>query len=203
MPVSIIVSPYKDPALGPDWIEQTPQIFESIVERLSAYPNGPVEYLAHETDHGIGADWPTIVIEIVKWGAGLAFSVPATHKLIRTTISEWKVILANLRKLLQWFSGDLSPISYSIEVAFLEALERLESETDPNDLEFLSCFSIPGKPGRVPAAFNTSLLVYYGFVFREGSSEKAFLLVYTSQLKEALFEVFELDHRLLMPNHEA
>ena len=33
MPVSIVVSPYKDPALGPDRIEQTPQILESIRDR--------------------------------------------------------------------------------------------------------------------------------------------------------------------------
>lgn len=198
MTLRIVLSQCEDPASGLDWPEQTPEILDRIAEKLSSYPDGPVQYEANETNHGIGADWPTIVLEIFKWGAGLAFSIPATHKLIRNSISEWKLILQHLRKFLVWAQGTVDPVSYSIEVAFLEALEILEAETNPHDLEFLNSFSIPGKPAFLPASFDTSLLNYYGFVFREESSEKAYLVVLTSQLEQVVFETFKLDHRFLI-----
>jgi len=100
--IKIVLAPYKDPAYGLDWPEQTPIIIKEVAEHLSNYPEGKIEYKTKETDHGIGADWPTITFEIISIAGLVFFGIPALHKKIRETLSEWKKIKQNFDKLVDW-----------------------------------------------------------------------------------------------------
>ncbi len=61
--LSLVFAPYADPADGPDWDEQTPLIIEEMTAELSECPVAPLRFELRESDHGIGADWPTLSVE--------------------------------------------------------------------------------------------------------------------------------------------
>jgi hypothetical protein len=65
--MKFILTPYKDPASGLAWNEQTPIILERINKSISELEYN-IEYKTSESEHGKGADLPTITLEIVSSG---------------------------------------------------------------------------------------------------------------------------------------
>ncbi|MDA2933460.1 hypothetical protein MYX82_03865 [Acidobacteria bacterium AH-259-D05] len=197
MAVKLVLAPYEDPVKGLDWQEQTPMVKQRLETKLDSHPEGPIEYVLKETDHGIGADWPTITIEFLKWG-GLLFSIPAAHRLIRETIQEWKEIKKTLDKIIAWIQEDEQIVSYSIEFAFLKALEFLESRGDVSQLELVNYFQIAG--GETidnRSHFESAPILYYGFVLQDKNSE-AHVLLYSSRLEKIAHHRLTLDPRDLL-----
>jgi len=195
MAVGLVLAPYKDPAEGLDWSEQTMIIKQRLKTNLDSYPEQPLEYALRETDHGVGADWPTITIELLKWSA-LFFSIPATHKLIRETVQEWKEIKKTLDKIVAWIKKDDAVVSYSIEFAFLKTLEFLETRCDVSELELAAYFEIPGGERiQGKSKFESVPILYYGFVFQNYPTE-AHVLLYSSRQEQIAH------HRLLLDPRE-
>lgn len=128
-----ILAPYKDPAFGLDWDEQTPIIKKEIHNRLMEYTDA-MEYEILETNHGKGADWPTIALIIIN----SFFIIPSFHKKIRESISEWKLISNNVSSLTKWISDKFRILFYPKEILFLESLAEIEKVTDVNEIELIS-----------------------------------------------------------------
>lgn len=202
MSIKIILSPYEDPAGGVDWPEQTPIIINELKELISNYSEGQVEYTIEETDHGISADFPTVFLEIIKIGGWLLFAIPALHKKIRETISEWKEVKKAINNFIKWLKSEKRIISYSIEVAFLEALEYLEKKENIEilNLEMIEVREISGKSGSKESGFKTSPLLYYLFIFRE-NDEKAHIVLFDSMLRMILYHSLNLDLRVLIEDY--
>jgi hypothetical protein len=194
MSIKIVLTPYKDPADGLDWHEQTPIIKKELNEYLSSYSEGKIEYNILETDHGIGADFPTITLEIIKIAGLILLGIPELHKNIRESFSEWKTIKQEVEKLFNWLGKKGSIATYSIEYAFLKALDHLEAKTKILDLELIEAKEIMGKSGSIKVSFETTELVYYLFIFKE-DSERCFLVLIDSRLKIILSGVVGLDPR--------
>ena len=189
-----MLNSYEDPTQGLDWPEQTPIIIKRLKTHFQAYPEGKIEYHIEETDHGIGADWPTITLEVLGIAGGVFFGIPALHRKIRETITEWKQIKKTVDSFLEWLGRKERILSYSIEKAFLDALEHLESKTDILELELLEAIEIPGKSSSMDYSFKTSQLLYYLFIFRE-QDERIFILLFNSQLKMLFCKSASLDPR--------
>ena len=194
MSVKIVLTPYEDPATGVDWPEQTPIVIKRLQELLCSYPGGEVEYRIKETNHGIGADWPTITLELLGIASVLFFAIPALHKKIRETLTEWKTIKKELDSFCEWLIGKEPVFSYSIEKAFLDALGHLESKTNILELELIEAIQIPGKSGAPVPGFETSPRLYYLFLFRE-DNEHAYVLLLDSESKMVVYKSLGLDPR--------
>jgi len=128
-----ILAPYKDPASGLDWDEQTPIIKKDIQDLLADYDD-TIQYEILETDHGKGADWPTIALLVLN----AFFVIPAFHKKIRETISEWKSIYENACNLTNWISEKVRILFYPNEILFLDSLAEVEQILDANEIELIS-----------------------------------------------------------------
>ena len=165
MGFQIVIAPYKDPAEGLDWNEQTTFLKKQLEEHLATYPEGKVKFSLSESDQGIGADFPTIVLEILGIGSTLFFGIPALHKKIRKTVEEWAKIIENIKKFVKWIGISEPVFSYSIEFAFVEALSYLREKTKIDDLILLECREILGKCDSLKKEFARTPLVYYLFIF--------------------------------------
>ena len=128
-----ILAPYKDPASGLDWDEQTPIIKNQIHKHFSEYEKD-IEYKIIETNHGKGADWPTIALVLMN----VFFVIPACHKKIRESISEWKLIYNSICGLTKWISEKFRILFYPKELLLLDALSELEKSLDVEEIELLS-----------------------------------------------------------------
>ena len=128
-----ILAPYKDPTSGLNWVEQTPIIKNQIQNHFSEYGE-KIEYEIIETDHGKGADWPTIALVLIN----VLFVIPTCHKKIRESISEWKLIYYNICGFTNWISEKFRILFYPRELLLLDALSELEKSLDVNDIELLS-----------------------------------------------------------------
>ncbi|MCH8126733.1 hypothetical protein IIC38_12320 [candidate division KSB1 bacterium] len=153
MSIKVIIAPYKDPAEGLDWNEQTPIVIYKFKEKLLSYPNGEINIKFYETDHGIGASFPTILLEIIGIASTLFFGIPTLHKKIRESLVEWKKIKEESDKFVEWL-GNIIPIrSYSIEKVFLDALSHLESKANILDLKLLEVKEFFGKTSSIKPSF--------------------------------------------------
>jgi hypothetical protein len=195
VPIKTALSPFHDPAEGPDWPEQAVDATRKITEVLLSYPDGKVDFSISEGDHGIGADMPVLVLEILGIGTTLFFGIPALHKKIRETIQEWKKIVCNVERLLKWIGRGVAITSYSIEVAFYKSLTEIEQLTDVSNLTLIEAVEFKGKSDSVIEGFEYSPFAYYWFVFREGD-ERLFLILMDSRLKLHLRKVLPLDIRM-------
>ena len=128
-----ILAPYKDPASGLDWDEQTSIIKKRIQDRLSEYDD-TILYKIVETDHGKGADWPTIALLLLN----ASLVIPEFHKKFRETISEWKLIYKNACRLTNWISEKFRILFYPRELLFFDALAEIEKLLDVNEIELIS-----------------------------------------------------------------
>lgn len=171
------------------------QMKQELAEYMDKFPEGKIEYALKETDHGIGADWPTVLIEIVEYAGMAFFVIPALHKKLRETLSEWKIIMQKIEKIVTWISKKKAIIVYPIETAFLKVLEHLERKTDILDLELVNATEIIGKADAIykPSIENASL-IYYLFILKE-ASERCYIVLIDSHLKFVFSHVLGLDPR--------
>src|ERR1044072_1156557 len=168
-----------------------------VKEILAEYPEGTIEFRLTEIDHGIGAGWETITLEILSIATTIFFGAPALHKKIKDSIAGWKNIKKDVDSFVSWLKKKKEHVaSYSKEVAFLEALEKLEPKTEVQELEFYGLVEIPGKNSATETTFETTGLYYYLFLFKE-DDERLFILLYDSQLRLRLMYCAGLDYRFL------
>jgi len=184
--VRIAFSPYPDG-------EPEEGLKKSFIDRINGYPHGEIQFATHDSDHGIGADWPIIILEIIGVSGALFFAIPATHKKIRETCGEWSRIADNLERFLTWFGGE--PVSYSIEAAFLRALQHLHKKTSVLDLEVIAASEVPGPSNVASGSFERSPLLYYVLVFR--GRDTGYVMVIDSRLEVVHEHELGLDPRFL------
>jgi hypothetical protein len=171
--------------------------FKRVEGILAQYPDGTIDFRLTETDHGIGAGWETITLEILSIATTIFFGLPALHKKIKDSIAGWKNIKKDVDSLVSWLKKKKEYIaSYSKEVAFFEALEQLEPKTEVQELEFYGLIEIPGKNTATETTFETTGLYYYLFLFKE-DNERLFVLLYDSQLRLRMIYEAGLDYRFL------
>lgn len=195
MTARFVIMPYSDPAEGLDWDEQTPLHRERISNDLADHFSSHFQFNLHETDHGIGADWPTITLELIGTATGLFFTIPAIHKKIREAISEWKQIENEISKFISWLKKKESVASYSIEVAFYDAITYLSKLEDVNNLELSHIKEFIGKSGNITARFESALIAYYFMAFSD-DTEWLHLFLYDSRLKRHFYKKVPLDPML-------
>jgi hypothetical protein len=196
MTIKIALNPFRDPAEGVDWSEQATKARQQIAGHLQSYSDGEVDFSISEGEHGIGLDMPVLILEVLGIGTTLFFGIPAFHKKIREAIQEWKKIVDNVEKLLQWMGSRVPVTSHSIEVAFYRTLGNLESLTNVADLELVEAVEYKGKSGAVLEGFEYSPFAYYWFVFREGD-ERLFVVLIDSYLRRHFQKILSLDYRML------
>lgn len=134
--MNIILNPYKDPAQGADWHEQTQEIKTRITGIMKDFGE-PVDYSLQEQNIGVGADWPTVAVNVATIAGVGFFAVPETHKRVREALEEWQRIGGNLRKLMDWVASKESLVSYPMEILFVAASEALLSVVGSGDAVFI------------------------------------------------------------------
>ncbi len=140
--MEVVLSQYEDPSTGADWPEQTAQIVEQLKSRVESWSGDRVEYRIRETNHGFGADWPTITLQILSFGATAFFVIPAAHKKVRESIEEWRKIKANIERLIAWVSPKKKVTSFPVTPLFLDAADQVFA-ADASYRAFLGWFEIP------------------------------------------------------------
>ncbi|WP_026841650.1 hypothetical protein [Citrifermentans bremense] len=134
--MKIILNPYKDPAQGLDWHEQTPEIETRITGVMKEFGQS-IDYSLQEMNIGIGADWPTIAVNVATIaGVGL-FAIPEAHKRVREALEEWHRIGGNFQKLMDWLPSKEPLVSYPIEILFISASEALVGVLGNDDAVFI------------------------------------------------------------------
>lgn len=161
--MNIVLAPYKDPSEGLDWPEQTPVILNAINARLRGWDDGTLEYQLRETNHGRGADWPTITVSILSLAGAAFFTIPAAHKKVRESLEEWKRIGANLNRLVARLAPRSEVAAFPVELIFFDAVESALRIDESGLLEFLSVQELP-VPSEISGGFDH--LKYYLFTFR-------------------------------------
>lgn len=126
--MDIVIGPYTDPGDGLEWHEQTPIIMENL-HSLFDENNDKYNFKAIESNHGLGADWPTITIQISSL-VGTFILIPELHKLVRESLDEWKTIGEELTSVIAWLATKYPIESYPKELLFFDMLEWLEVEYD-------------------------------------------------------------------------
>ena len=134
--MNIILNPYKNPAQGVDWHEQTPEIETRITGVMKEFGESIV-YSLQETNIGVGADWPTIAVNVATIAGVGFFSVPEAHKRVREALEEWQRIGGNFRKLMDWLPSKEPLVSYPIEILFISASEALLGVLGNGDAVFI------------------------------------------------------------------
>ena len=62
-----------------------PQASQRVSMLLQEYPEG-VEYSISDSEHGIGAGWQTITLEVLSIASGVFFGVPALRKKVKEAL---------------------------------------------------------------------------------------------------------------------
>jgi len=146
------------------------------IEKDITQPDLQVNFRLKESEFGAGASWPSIILEVLEIGGFVLIGVPALHKKVRETLSEWKEIKKNLDKFMSWLSKKKSTSTKSIEIAYLAALSHLETKTEVGELELLEAQEIIGHSGYIEPKFENTETVYYSFKFRKGD-EKLYAII--------------------------
>ncbi len=181
--IKVVLNAFDDPARsGYDWPEQVPQLLADLEATLSSGPAGEVSYRVEETDHGLGVDWPTLTLELVKVGALVIFGIPILNKKVRDAIAGWREIKATVDSMLSWLSAKHPIMSYSIGKVYLDALEHLDTKTDVLELELVTAIEIPGPTNQMKRSFESSAICYYLLAFIH-TDNQLYILVYDSMLK--------------------
>ena len=157
------------------WEEQGSLLLENISKDISESALH-VEFRLQDSEFGAGASWPSIILEVVEIGGLVLIGVPALHKKVRETLSEWKEIKKNVDNLISWLSNKKTISTKSIEIAYLAALSHLEAKTDVNELELLEAQEIVGHSGFITPKFENTQTLYYSFKFRKGD-EKLYAII--------------------------
>lgn len=185
---------FSDPVQGMDWDRQAAQASAEVSRTLRSYPDDTLEFLIREGNHGIGADAPVLILEILGIASLAFFGIPAFHKKIRETIEEWKRIATTARKVVSWISSRFPVISHSIEVAFYHLLLELDRDIPVGELSLMHATEILGKADAPAPSFDSAPMVYYLFVFRH-ADEWLHLIVLDCHLRIHVQKVLPLDPR--------
>lgn len=145
--MEITISPYKDPAEGLDWHEQTPLIIDAIKDRIRSYPGCKIDVEILEENYGTAADWPVIKVKVLVVAGVLFFGVPDVHKRIRETYEEWQHIATEVDNIVTTVAGSSEILECSAGVLIFDALKEIHKTTDAADLRFLNLKKIPGERG--------------------------------------------------------
>ena len=190
--IKLVFSAITDTTDDPDNLHAS----ERISALLQKYPEGKVEYTASDTEHGIGAGWQTITLEVLSTASTVFLGVPMLRKKVKEAVEGWKDIKADIDRFLKWLNSHERIASYSVEVAFLEALQHLDrtGQVTVAELELFDLTVIPGKTSAESAEFDNTDLFYYLFVFRE-NQDRAYILLYNSELALLSLKAISLDTR--------
>ena len=192
MSTRFVLMPYSDPAEGLNWEEQTPLHHERISKAITDHFSNHLQFKLHETDHGIGADWPTLTLELIGTATGLFFGIPALHKKIREAISEWRQIKNEISKFISWIKRNEPVVSYSIEVAFYDAIDYLSALEDVDNFELADIKEFAGKSGSMKAQFESALIAYYFLAFADDAGW-LHIFLYDSRLERHFYKKVPLD----------
>jgi len=193
MSIKFVIDAYVN--YGTENEEKDAQVIQELTSHVNELKDIKIEYSLKDTNHGIGADLPTVLIEIVKMAGWAFFVIPALHKTIRETIQEWKKIKQNIDKVIDWIKKRWSILVYPEYYALLHVLESLEQKTNIMDLKLIQATEIVGKADTIhEPSIENAMLLYYLFIFVE-DNEKCFIVLTDSSLNFIINRIVGLDQR--------
>lgn len=163
------------------WESKGQTVLSELNSEINSFHDVPTKRKLKESEYGAGASWPSIILEIIEISGIILIGIPALHKKIRETLSEWKEIKANVDKLLCWLSSEKRVSNKSIDIAFLHVLEHLSKKTNVLELEPIEAEEILGLSGFIDPSFENAEIVYYSFKFRK-DNEKLFSVICDGEL---------------------
>lgn len=129
--MKLVLAPFEDPACGKDWDEQEPEIVQSLQEDLAE--QGVVRFEIKESNHGRGADWPTITLLLLA--GDLFFRVPECYTKVTDAVVGWRQIAADAKKIIDWLHKKYRVVGLDTEILFLMAMEHVCDELGVSDDE--------------------------------------------------------------------
>ncbi|MDY6970666.1 MAG: hypothetical protein SVR08_18730 [Spirochaetota bacterium] len=159
------------------WEEKGSEFIHNELSNQISEIDSSIKLSIKESDIGIGASWPSIIIDILEIGGLVFVGAPVIHKKVRETLSEWAKIKGHFDKLFSWLKKNKRIESQSIEVAYLKALEHLSKKTNVMDLEVIEAQEILGKSGSIEPDFENTELIYYCFKFKNSDSKLYSLII--------------------------
>ena len=119
--MKIVLAPFEDPACGKDWDEQAPEIVQRL--RADLAEQSVVRFEIKESNHGHGADWPTITLLLLA--ADLFFRVPECYTKIKDAYAGWRQMAADAKQIIDWLHRKYRVVGLDTETLFLLAMEYI------------------------------------------------------------------------------
>jgi hypothetical protein len=121
-------------------------------ERLRSYPGGEIKGTVATRNIGKGADWIVVAISF----AGLFFTIPKAHKVVRESWEEWQRIYKEIKAIFSWLVPH-QPAYYPDGYLFLVAVSELVKDLGVANLTFIGLARLPEDnpdfAGREPLLF--------------------------------------------------
>ena len=130
-PMKIVLAPFEDPACGKDWDEQAPEIVQSL--RADLAEQSVVRFEIKESNHGRGADWPTITLLLLA--ADLFFRMPECYTKIKDAFAGWRQMAADAKKIIDWLHRKYRVVGLDTETLFLLAMKHICDDLGASDDE--------------------------------------------------------------------
>ena len=119
--MKVILSPFKDPAEGLDWHEQSPVLLAQIRTYLDEFTS--LSTTIQETNHGRAADLATVTVVVTAF-----FAIPPTYRRIKDACKGWKEIIDDLSQFFEIFNQKYPIAGYDDEALFLTACLALKKK---------------------------------------------------------------------------
>ncbi|PKO51065.1 MAG: hypothetical protein CVU26_09035 [Betaproteobacteria bacterium HGW-Betaproteobacteria-2] len=135
--MKLVLAPFNlnDPN-DPDWTIQPQKFSESFAQKANKSAYSPINYELRITNHGLGADWPTVTIIISSAAGLLLFVIPEAHKRVRESLEEWVHIKKTTEALINWVARPKDIIQYPIELLYLDALTYVLEKSEKENSVF-------------------------------------------------------------------
>jgi hypothetical protein len=79
----IVIAPYAEYDSDVEWDNYRKNVQSNILSKLSNIPDCDVKFKMQDSDHGIGADWPTLILNLIEIGGisiATMIGIAALHK---------------------------------------------------------------------------------------------------------------------------
>jgi len=138
--MEIVINPFGDPSQHR--VEREKEEIDGLRRKIESYPGGHIPAEIRTKDIGRGADWLVVSVTILSGATGLFFAIPATHKKVRETLEEWRLIFNEFSRFLDWLSIK-DPVMLPVQYLLLVALNKLDEGCDASESVFLGINGIP------------------------------------------------------------
>lgn len=161
--MQFIISYWKEQPEDPDGTGQLTLALSQIQARAASAPGGALPVELQATNHGLGADWPTLAVTISSVATAALFGIPELHKKLRENATEYRHMRDNLLKLIAWLAGPYDVPQYPVELIYRDAVLHLPTGVKLEATTYMGASEFP----LADSEFNgTSVKKNYVFAFQ-------------------------------------